>query len=202
MIEAKIDKSEIEKLQRFFNATAKQLKKASHYALSDTIKHLKSELIKGTATQYYPKIQQKALTEKMSNGSSRINYSSLSEIKVKNYARLWFGTYRISLARLNPHQVGKGGSKKRKNSRAGVTAGVSGSIFREGAFLMPIRSRSGTSVVPYQVMKRLGKARLPIKKEMFEYEGRALRVEKKIFKQVPDFLAKKLKERLIGQLSK
>ena len=38
MIEAKLEKSEIEKLQTFFNATNKQLNNASNYALREVIK--------------------------------------------------------------------------------------------------------------------------------------------------------------------
>ena len=95
MIEAKIDKSEIEKLQRFFNATKKQLNTASYYALNETIKWVKSQLVKKTASA--AKIQQKPLTQKTSKGTSRIHTSYDRSTKT---ARLWFGTYKISLARL------------------------------------------------------------------------------------------------------
>lgn len=196
MIEAKIDKSEIEKLQRFFNATKKQLNTASYYALNETIKWVKSQLVKKTASE--ARIQQKPLTQKTSKGTSRIHTSYDRATKT---ARLWFGTYKISLARLKPRQIGKGGSKKYKSAGAGVIAGVGGSIFREGAFLMPIRSRSGTSVVPYQVMKRAGKARLPIIKQTYDYSDKAISVERSIISQVPKKLADTLKAKLKWQTS-
>lgn len=197
MIEAKLEKSEIEKLQRFFNATEKQLNAASNYALRETIKWVKSQLIKKTAAE--SKIQQKPLTQKTSKGTARVHTSYNKSTKT---ARLWFGTYKISLARLKPRQIGKGGNKKRRNTRAGVVAGVGSSIFREGAFLMPIKSRTGESVVPYQVMKRAGKSRLPIIKQTFDYSDKAVSVQKSIMSQVPKKLADTLKAKLKWQTQK
>lgn len=196
MIEAKLDKTEIEKLQNYFNATKKELNTAENYALRETINWIKSQLIKRTAKE--SSIQQKPLTEKTSKGTARVH----SSVDKKNKtARLWFGTYKISLARLKPRQIGKGGSKKRKNSRAGVVAGIGGSIFRQGAFLMPIRKRSGeAAAIPYQVMKRAGKKRLPIIKQTYNYENRAVKVEKELIRQIPEQLSNTLKARLIAKL--
>lgn len=198
MIEANIDKTEIEKLQKFFNATTKQLNSASNYALSDTIKWIRTQLVRRTAKESF--IQQKPLTEKTSKGTARVH----SSVDKKNKtARLWFGTYKISLARLKPRQIGKGGSNKRKSSRAGVVAGLGGSIFRQGAFLMPIRKRSGeAAIVPYQVMKRVGKDRLPIKKEVFDYSEKAVSIENEIMSQVPKKLADTLRAKLQWQTTK
>ena len=198
MIEAKLEKSEIEKLQTFFNETNKKLNNASNYSLREVINWVKSQLVKRTASE--TKIQQKPLTQKTSKGTARI-HSSVD--KTNKTARLWFGTYKISLARLNPRQIGKGGSKKRKNSRAGVVAGVGGSIFRQGAFLMPIRKKTGEAgVVPYQVMKRAGRERLPIIKQTFDYSDKAITVEKEIMSQVPKKLADTLRAKLKWQTEK
>lgn len=197
MIEAKIDKSEIDRLQQFFNATTKEMNTASNYALRETIKWVKSQLIKRTASE--SKIQQKPLTQKTSKGTVRVH---TSYNKTEKTARLWFGTYRISLARLSPRQIGKGGTKKRRNSRAGVVAGVRGSIFREGAFLMPIKSKTGEAIVPYQVMKRAGRKRLPIIKQTYKYTDTAIRIEKELISQVPKKLADKLRAKLAWQTQK
>lgn len=198
MIEAKLEKTEIEKLQRLFNASQKELNSASNYALKETINWLKSQLVKRTAKESL--IQQKPLTEKTSKGTSRI-HSSVD--KIHKTARLWFGTYRISLARLKPRQIGKGGSKKRKNSRAGVVAGLGSSIFRQGAFLMPIKKKTGEgAIVPFQVMKRIGKKRLPIKKEVFNYSEKALGVEREITSNAPTRLADTLRKKLKWQTTK
>jgi len=195
MIEAKLEKSEIEKLQTFFNATQKQLNNASNYALRETINWVKSQLVKRTANESH--IQQKPLTQKTSRGTARI-HSSVD--KANKTARLWFGTYKISLARLNPRQLGKGGSKKRKGARAGVVAGVGGSIFREGAFLMPIRKKTGeAAIVPYQVMKRASKKRLPIIKQTYDYSDKAVGIENELMSQVPKKLADTLRAKLKWQ---
>lgn len=196
MIETKIDKSEIENLQRFFNATASELNTASNYALRETIRWVKSQLIRRTAAE--SRIQQKPLSQKTSRGTSRVHTSYNKTTKT---ARLWFGTYRISLARLNPRQLGKS-SKRRRNSRAGVVAGVGSSIFRQGAFLMPIKSRSGNSIVPYQVMKRAGKSRLPIIKQTFDYSDKAVNIEQNMMSQVPNKLIDTLKAKLQWQTQK
>ena len=71
MIEAKLEKSEIDKLQTFFNATQKQLNNASNYALRETINWVKSQLVKRTANESH--IQQKPLTQKTSRGTARIH---------------------------------------------------------------------------------------------------------------------------------
>lgn len=198
MIEAKIEKTEIEKLQNFFNATRKELSSASNYALRETINWLKSQLVKRTAKE--SQIQQKPLSQKTSKGTSRVH---TSVNKTNKTARLWFGTYRISLARLKPRQIGKGGTKRRKNSRAGVVAGLGGSIFRQDAFLIPIRKRTGeAAIVPYQVMKRVGNKRLPIRKETFDYSEKAIGVEKEVMSQVPNRLADTLRKKLKWQTEK
>lgn len=201
MIEAKIDKEEIEKLRAFFNATQKQLDNAIYYTLKSTAQWLKSQLIKGTAKE--SRIQQKPLTEKTSKGTSRF----WSEVdKKEQSARLWFGTRRISLARLNPKQYGKktkGRKKGRKASKAGVSAGVGGSIFREGAFLMPIRKKDGSAaIVPYQVMKRVGRERLPLEKQVFDYSDKAVAIEEKLRTQVPQKLTDILRSKLKWQTEK
>lgn len=195
MIEAKIDKTEIDKLRAFFDATDKELENASNYALRGTIKWLKSQLVKRTAKE--SGIQQKPLTEKTSKGTARIWVTSS---KVDKSARLWFGVYRISLARLNPKQYGKQGTKRRKNSKAGVAAGLGGSIFREGAFLMPIKKRNGEdAIVPYQVMKRIGNKRLPIEKEVYSYKETALSIEDDLLSSVPQKLTEILRSKLKWQ---
>lgn len=198
MIEAKIDKDEIGKLQAFFSATDKELEVASNYALKQTINWLKSQLVKKIAQEN--KIQQKPLTEKTTKGTSRV-YSSTN--KNDKTAQLWMGVYRISLARLNPKQYGKHGTKRRKNSRAGVAAGIGGSIFREGAFLMPISKRNGgTAVVPYQVMKRSGKSRLPIEKQDYEYKESAITIGADLQELIPEKLTDALRTKLKWQTEK
>jgi len=200
MIEAKIDKEEIEKLRAFFDANQKELDKASNYALRATITWLKNQLVKRTAKE--SRIQQKPLTEKTSKGTSRI---WISTNKKEKSARLWFGVRRISLARLKPKQYGKAekGKKRRKSSKAGVGAGLNHSIFREGAFLMPIRKKDGSAaIVPFQVMKRIGRERLPIEKQVFDYGETALNVEQQLQGEVTKILMDKLREKLSWQTAK
>lgn len=198
MIEAKIDKNEIIKLQAFFKATSRELEAASNAALRDTIRWIKSQLIKKTANS--AKIQQKPLTQKTSKGTSRLWFSTN---KTDKSARLWFGVRRISLGRLNPKQHGKRGTKGRRSSRAGVSAGVGGSIFREGAFLMPISKKNGeAAIVPYQVMKRAGKDRLPIIKQVYDYGTHADQAAQEIIPKIPEKLTENLRKKLKWQTGK
>lgn len=200
MIEAKIDREEIEKLRAFFDANQKELDKASNYALSSSIKWLKNQLVKRTAKE--SRIQQKPLTEKTSKGTSRIWTSTNKKEKT---ARLWFGVRRISLARLNPKQYGKieKRRKRRKSTKSGVAAGLNHSIFREGAFLMPIKRKDGSSaIVPFQVMKRIGRERLPIEKQVFDYGETALNIERQLQGETTKILIDKLREKLAWQTAK
>lgn len=198
MIEAKIEKDEIKKLQNFFNATDKELNVASNYALKQAVNWMKSQLVKRIAQEN--KIQQKPLTEKTAKGASRVYTSTNPGDKT---ARLWLGVYKISLARLKPKQYGKQGTKKRKSSRAGVAAGVGGSIFREDAFLMPITKGNGSAaVVPYQVMKRSGKDRLPIEKQDYSYKESALNIGEDLQSQIPQKLIDALRSKLKWQTEK
>jgi len=198
MIEAKIEKDEIKRLQRFFSATDRELDVASNYALKQAVGWMKSQLVKRIAKEN--SLQQKPLTEKNTKGASRVYTTTNPGDKT---ARLWLGVYKISLARLKPKQYGKGGTKRHKSPRAGVSAGVGGSIFREGAFLMPITRNNGSAaVVPYQVMKRSGKNRLPIAKQDYSYKESALNIGNDLQKQIPKKLTDALRSKLKWQTEK
>lgn len=181
MNEVKIDKSEIEKLKGFFQATNKELNAASNR----TIKYVVNTWIVKEVVQDVSKqsgVQQKILR-------SRVRTSVNAGLKE---GKFWFGTWRVSLARLTPKQTKKG-----------VKAGTRGSIFREGAFLMKISKRNGESAaVPYQVMKRVGNKRLPIEKQLFKYENSTGRIEKNILPQVPDKVTEKMRQELNWEASK
>ena len=199
-IEIKIEKSEIENLKNFFRATQKQLNTASFVALSQTITWAKNQLVKRVAAKM--KLQPKPFTEKNGKGTARI----LTHINEDNKsATCWFGLYRISVARFKPRQVGKvaKGRKRRKNTRAGVVAGLGGSVFRQGAFLMKLRKKDGSSaVIPFQVMNRIGKKRLPIKKEVIAYDFVADEVQRTLLPELPPRLEYTLRQKLQWQTEK
>ena len=199
-IEIKIEKSEIENLKNFFRATKKQLNTASNIALRQTITWAKNQMVKRVAAKM--KLQSKPFTEKNGKGTARIH---MSVNKTDKSARFWFGLYRISVARFKPRQVGKvtKGRTRRKNSRAGVVAGIGGSIFRQGAFLMKLSKKDGSSaVVPYQVMKRVGNKRLPIKKEVIAYDLVADDIQRALLPELPPRLERTLRQKLQWQTEK
>ena len=199
-IEIKIEKSEIENLKNFFRATQKQLNTASNVALRQTITWAKNQMVKRVAAKM--KLQSKPFTEPNGKGTARIHMSVNKAVKT---ARFWFGLYRISVCRFKPRQVGKvaKGRKRRKDSRAGVVAGLGGSIFRQGAFLMRLSKKDGSSpVVPYQVMKRVGNKRLPIKKETIAYDLVADDVQKALLPELLPRLRRTLRQKLQWQTEK
>lgn len=200
VVEIKIEKSQINGLNSYFKATSKQLNRASEVALSETIKWAKNQMVKRVAAAM--SLQAKPFTQPNGKGTARIHWSVN---KADKSARFWFGLYRISVARFNPRQVGKTkkGRKRKKNAKAGVVAGLKSSIFCEGAFLMPLKKKDGSKpVVPYQVMKRVGKKRLPIEKEVLLYKWEAEDVQKELMDELPHRLWKTLRQKLQWQTEK
>lgn len=176
MIEAKINKAEIDKLREFFQATNRELNAASNRAIRKTITWIKSKTLKEVSTQ--SGVQQKVLKDR----------ARTSVDTSKKEGKFWFGVWRVSLARLNPKQTKKG-----------VKAGLRGSIYREGAFLAPLKN---STLFKYQVFKRAGKKRLPIIKQVYDFRVSADTIKNKIMPQVPGEVTKKLRQELNWETSK
>lgn len=81
--------------------------------------------------------------------------------------------------------------------KKGVKAGK---IFREGAFIAPIKSSTKNK---FQVFKRVGKKRLPIKKQVVEIDKQVTSaIENTVLGQIPDKMISNLQQELRWELSK
>lgn len=68
---------------------------------------------------------------------------------------------------------------------------------------MPIKRKDGSSaIVPFQVMKRIGRERLPIEKQVFDYGETALNIERQLQGETTKILIDKLREKLAWQTAK
>lgn len=190
MIEVQIDKAQIEELRSFFNSTSRELDKASNRAIKKTIAWAQGQVIKQVAKEN--NIQQKVLKTR---ARTSMNTS-------KKEGKLWFGTYRISLIRLNA-----------KQNKSGVKAGTRGAIFVKSAFLAPIENGI---FFTHQVFKRNGKFSFPKKgryagkgilreeldKQVYDYSASATGIKDKIMPQITAELIKKLRQELNWEASK
>lgn len=175
-ISVKIDRNQIEELKNFFNSTARELDKASNRAIKKTINWARGKALKEVAEQ--SNIQQKVLKTRTRTSAS----------PARKEGRLWFGTYRISLIRLNA-----------KQNKKGVKAGTRGAIFVKSAFLAPIKN---SQLFTHQVFKRVGKKRLPIEKQITDYSTSATGIRDKIMPQISAEVIKKLRQELNWEASK
>jgi len=141
MIKFETSKGDLDKIAREFEADKKEVEKASKRALKKTANWIKTQVVKELSRA--TGIKQKIIRD-------RLKVKSLKDLK----ASVWSGLNRISLMRLDP-----------KQNKKGVRAGK---LFRQSAFLSPIRKGSSKLIV----YKRRGKERLPVDKQMVDiYEA-------------------------------
>lgn len=176
MLEVKIEKEEIEKLRSFFRSTNEELNRAANRVIRQTIDWTKKEALKEVSSQ--SNVQQKILRTRIKTRTNTI----------KKEGRLWLGTYRVSLIRLNAKQNTKG-----------VKAGTRGAIFVKSAFLAPIKN---SQLFTHQVFKRVGKKRLPIEKQVHDYSKPAMNIRDRIMPNINAELIKRLRRELKWEASK
>lgn len=176
MLEVKIEKEEIERLKSFFRSTNEELNRAANRSIRQTINWAKTVALKDVSSQ--SNIQQKILKTRTKTSTN----------PTKKEGRLWLGTYRVSLIRLNA-----------KQNKKGVKAGTRGAIFVKSAFLAPIKN---SQLFTHQVFKRVGKKRLPIEKQVQNYSAEAMNIRDRIMPNINAELIKRLRRELKWEASK
>ena len=148
MISVTFEARDLEKASRELGATAEQVKRALRSTLRKMASWVKTRSVRGLSKEL--KVQQKAIRRRLRSLKARPTADGGAQIKI------WYGLDPIALINL-------GASQNRRGVRA------AGGRFVPGAFIAP--GKGGKM----QVFKRVGKARLPIKKQSADIAAKAER---------------------------
>lgn len=159
MLEARIDNTQLENLNRDLQLSQRDLINIATKVFKMSAKDFSKKVIKRANSEY--KISQKKLKE-------RIKQFVINDLKIKIFS----GFYRVGITNWRARQIGKvkKGGKVRKNTRGGVEFGAPGAKqFRQGAFILTSKKKDG-SPGGKVAFKRIGKERLPIQKQVTDID--------------------------------
>lgn len=146
-IDLEIDAQNLQQVVDELSANEAQIKRALNSTLSKMADWLKAKSVKGLSAEL--KIQQNILRRRIRR-FNMVRNSTGSEIRV------FYGLDPISLIYLNPKKSGRG-----------IKVGTG--RFVSGAFIAP----APNAYIGKQVFKRVGKARLPIKKQVADIKDQS-----------------------------